>query len=135
MATNSSPATHRRLGVSHVRGIGAFGTKGCRSIISYDNGRPHQIQAGPRVTTAMRCWLVERDYDDKGLVRLVYATPGGDRRLVQERSAAMLGRVDVTAAVDVDADRLVPVDDPDTRDRYSAEVDRMQTRHEPDEPV
>ncbi len=83
----------------------------------------------------MRCWLVERDYDDKGLVRLVYATPAGDRRIVQERSAAMLSRTEVTAAIDADPDRLEPVTDEATRDRYRTEVDRMADRHDPDEAV
>ena len=99
-------------------------------IVEHTNYKP---QAGKWL--AMRCWLVERDYDDKGLVRLVYSTPAGDRRLVQERSAAMLGRTDVTAAIDVDQDRLEPVHDEDTRARYSTEVERMQARHDPDEPV
>lgn len=83
----------------------------------------------------MRCWLVERDYDDKGLVRLVYATPDGRRSVMQERSAAMLGRTDVTAAIDVDPGRLEPVDDAETRDRYAAEAGRMADRHDPEESV
>lgn len=83
----------------------------------------------------MRCWLVERDYDDKGLVRLVYATPDGERRVVKERSAAMLGRIDVTASIDVDPDRLEPVDDAVTQDRYVHEVDRMADRYNPHDPV
>lgn len=83
----------------------------------------------------MRCWLVERDYDDKGLVRLVYATPDGQRHVVKERSAAMLGRIDVTASIDVDPERLEPVDDEVTRDRYADEVDRMADRYDPDDPV
>lgn len=83
----------------------------------------------------MRCWLVERDYDDKGLVRLVYATPDGENHVVKERSAAMLGRIDVTASIDVDSERLEPVDDEVTRDRYADEVDRMADRYDPDDPV
>lgn len=82
----------------------------------------------------MECWLVERDYDDKGLVRLTYATPDGDRRLIRERSTRML-REGVTAAVEVDTARLDPVEDPATRDRYAQEVARMQDRHDPDDTV
>ena len=81
----------------------------------------------------MRCWLVERDYDDKGLVRLVYATPDGDRRLVSERSAAMLRDRGVTASMDVDPDRLEVVADEATRERYHEEVERVRGQHGPDE--
>lgn len=84
---------------------------------------------------AERAWLVEREYSDKGLVTLVYATPDGDRHLRMQRSATMLRRESVTAAVDVEADRLVPVDDPDDRERYAAEAARMEARHDPDDPV
>lgn len=83
----------------------------------------------------MQCWLVERDYDDKGLIRLVYATEDGARRLISERSPAMLRRDSVTAAIDVPSDRLEPVADPDTRDRYASAVSAVRARHDPDDPV
>jgi hypothetical protein len=81
----------------------------------------------------VRCWLVEREYDDRGLLRLVYATPGGSRHLRRERSAAIGG--EVTAAVEVEEDRLHPVEDGELRERYAAEVDRVRARHEPDDPI
>jgi len=80
-----------------------------------------------------RCWLVEREYDDRGLLRLAYATPDGSRHLRKERSAALGG--EVTAAVEVSEERLRPVDDEDRRDRYAAEVNRMRERHAPDEAI
>lgn len=83
----------------------------------------------------MRCWLVEREYDDKGLVRLVYATPDGSRRLVGERSANMLRVADVTAARDVDPEQLDDVDDEEQRERYAAEVDRVREDHGPDDSI
>jgi hypothetical protein len=83
---------------------------------------------------SVRCWLVERDYNDKGLVTLVYATPDGDRYVQQHRSSQMLSRNGVTAATDVPADRLEPVDD-DRRQRYAAEVDRLAGDHDPDDEV
>ena len=83
----------------------------------------------------MQCWLVEREYDDKGLVRLVYATPDGSRSVLLERSATMLSRGAVTAARDVEPDSLEPVDEPARRERYAAEVERMRGRHEPDDAV
>jgi hypothetical protein len=83
----------------------------------------------------MRCWLVEREFDDKGMVRLVYATPDGSRRLLRERSAAQLGRYEVTAATDVDEERLEPVEETDRRERYAGEADRMADRHDPGDNV
>ncbi|MFB6297671.1 MAG: hypothetical protein ABEH56_04050 [Salinirussus sp.] len=82
-----------------------------------------------------RLWLVERDYDDRGLVRLVYATPDGCSHLRKELSGAALRRSAVTAATTVDTDRLEPVDDPDTRERYAAEADRMRSSHAPGDEV
>jgi hypothetical protein len=81
-----------------------------------------------------RVWLVERDYDQKGLVRLVYATPDGDRHLTRELSRQMLQRTTVTAARVVSADRLEPTPGTD-RERYAAEAGRMADRHDPDDPV
>lgn len=81
----------------------------------------------------VRAWLVERDYDDRGLLGLVYATPDGERVLRQERSAALVD--EVTAAVEVEPDRLRPVDDEETRERYANEVSRMADRHEPDDAI
>lgn len=81
----------------------------------------------------VRVWLVERDYDDRGLLGLVYATPDGERVLRQERSAALVD--EVTAAVDVEPDRLRPVDDEATHERYADEASRMADRHDPDEAI
>lgn len=83
--------------------------------------------------TDTRAWLVERGYDDRGLITLVYATPDGERSLRREVSSALLDGV--TAAIDVDPDRLEPVDDADTRERYAHEAARMRERHDPDEAV
>jgi|GEM_PF-155809 hypothetical protein len=84
---------------------------------------------------AVRCWLVEREYTDKGLVTIVYATPDGERAAIMQRSSNMLARTDVTAARDVDPDELEPVDDPETRDRYAHEVERMRENNDPDDAI
>ena len=81
----------------------------------------------------MECWLVERTFDDKGLVRLVYATPDGSRAMLRERSAAHLEGV--TAATEIDGENLEPVEDPDRRERYAQETTRMADRHDPDDTV
>ncbi|MFC6716195.1 hypothetical protein ACFQGT_08200 [Natrialbaceae archaeon GCM10025810] len=82
----------------------------------------------------VRCWLVERDVDQRNLVTLVYATPDGTRYQQRERSPNALRQgVGVTAAVEVDEDDLEPVTDEETRERYAAEVDRTAAQYDPDE--
>ena len=83
-------------------------------------------------TGSIRVWLVEREFTDKGLVTLTYATPDGERKLVEQRASNRLR--DVTAAKDATPDQLGPTED-DERDRYSTEVDRMVDRHDPDDTV
>lgn len=82
-----------------------------------------------------RLWLVERDYNDKGLVTLVYATLDGEQCHHRNRSAQMLKRTGVTAAADIDTDSLQPVDEPALRDRYAHEATRMKDQHDPDDRV
>jgi hypothetical protein len=84
----------------------------------------------------VRLWLVERDYDDRNLITLVYATTDGERCLRKEQSATVMhqqGTV-VTAAVDADPDDLQPVGEGD-RDRYATEAARMAETCDPDEEV
>lgn len=85
------------------------------------------------VSESIRCWLVERSYDDKGMVNLVYATEDGDRSHHRQLAADRLVRTSVTAARDVDPDRLRPVEDAATRERYASEVDRVSASHDPDD--
>ena len=83
---------------------------------------------------SVRVWLVERDYDDRGVITLVYATTDGDRAHYRGQSATVMRQkgADVTAAVDVGDDDLEPIDDEETRERYAAEASRMADRHDPD---
>jgi hypothetical protein len=96
-----------------------------------DAGTPSDAGAAE----ATRCWLVEREYTDKGLVTLVYATPDGERAATMQRSSNMLASMDVTAARDVDPDILEPVTDTETRERYAHEVERTRDSHAPDDPI
>jgi hypothetical protein len=83
-----------------------------------------------------RLWLVERTYDDKGLISLAYATTDGESVRRMERAPIAVERSGgVTAAVDTDADTLESIDDDDLRERYAAEATRMSERHDPDETV
>lgn len=79
-----------------------------------------------------RVWLVYREYTDKGLLDLTYATPAGDRVLRKQRS---MNAGDPTAAVDVDVDDLDPVEDVEDRERYGQEASRMRDSHDPDDRV
>jgi hypothetical protein len=87
-------------------------------------------------TDDVRVWLVERSYDDRNLITLVYATPDGERALRKEMAATVLHQrgTRITAATDVDPAQLTAVDAED-RERYAAEVDRMRDRYDPDEEV
>lgn len=83
-----------------------------------------------------RVWLVERDYDDRDLITLVYATPAGDRALRKEQAASTIARGSaITAAREVEADRLEPVTDEETRARYADEAARVAANNDPDDPV
>ncbi|WP_435068022.1 hypothetical protein [Haloplanus sp. C73] len=83
-----------------------------------------------------RLWLVERTYDDKGLISLVYATTDGEWARQSERAPIAVERSGgVTAAVDVERTELTTVDDDDRRERYATEATRMAERHDPDERV
>jgi len=84
----------------------------------------------------VRCWLVERSsFGDERMVTLVYATPDGERHLTKQLSTNLLMRKRVTAATDVEPDRLVPVSDEDDRERYATEATRMAETHDPDDEV
>jgi hypothetical protein len=85
-------------------------------------------------TRRVRTWLVERDYDDRGLVSVVYATPDGERALRRELSARMLERNPTTAAREVPVADLEPVPEAD-RGRYRREAGRVRENHDPDEEI
>ncbi len=88
------------------------------------------------MTETVRCWLVERaSFGDERMVTLVYATPDGQRQLTKQLSTNLLMRTTVTAGKDVEPDRLAPVEDDETRERYAAEATRMADTHAPDEEV
>ena len=77
-------------------------------------------------------WLVRREYTDKGLITLEYATPDGSRSFVKQISPES---PDPTAAKTLDATELAPVEDPDEQARFASEAERMQERHDPDDTV
>ncbi|MFD1633227.1 hypothetical protein ACOZ4L_08535 [Haloplanus ruber] len=83
-----------------------------------------------------RLWLVERTYDDKGLIALVYATTDGEAvRRIERAPIAVERSGGVTAAVEAERDGLAPVEEASLRERYAAEARRMAENHDPDETV
>jgi hypothetical protein len=91
-------------------------------------------------TGTERVWMVERTFsaDSPHILVVVYATPDGRRYLRKERAFTRVGNdpaPTVTAAIDVDEERLVPVEDTSLRERYVTEAERMRDRHEPGDAV
>jgi hypothetical protein len=86
--------------------------------------------------STVQCWLVERSFDDRNLVTIVYATPDGERYQQRERSTTALQTGSpVTAATEIPASELETVSDAETRERYAAEAERTAEEYEPDEPI
>lgn len=83
-----------------------------------------------------RVWLVERSYGtDEDLVTLVYATTDGERHLRKQLSHHLLTRQTVTAARTVQVEKLEPVTEHETRQRYAEEATRMADESSPGEEV
>lgn len=80
----------------------------------------------------VECWLVRREYTDKGLITLEYATPDGTLSFVKQISP---NAPDPTAARDVEDSDLQPVEDLDRQERFRAEVQRMQESNDPEDIV
>lgn len=80
----------------------------------------------------VQCWLVRREYTDKGLITLEYATPDGERSFVKQISP---NSPDPTAAITLEAAELDPVGDPEQQIRFEGEAARMQERHDPGDTV
>lgn len=91
------------------------------------------------MTTHVRVWLVERTFsdDEQNIIILEYATRDGERYLRKERALTSFSSPSqsTSAALDVSPDRLAPVVDPATRDRYATEATRMAAEHDPDDTI
>jgi hypothetical protein len=84
----------------------------------------------------IRVWMVERGYTNRDLITLVYATPDGERAMRKERAAATMGGGSgVSAAREIDPDRLEPVTEEETIERYRQEAERTIENYEPDETI
>ncbi len=80
-------------------------------------------------------WLVDRQFDSKGLVRLTYATEDGERVHTKELAERRLVTGNgITAGRDVDETALGEAPD-DEVDRFAAEASRMASEHDPDDVV
>lgn len=86
----------------------------------------------------VRVWLVERTYsdDEQNMIILTYATPDGERYFRKERALTSFTDVrDTTAALEVARSNLGGVQDPDERERYATEAQRMAEEHEADDVI
>jgi len=86
------------------------------------------------MSDTIRMWLVERTYsdDEQNMVILTYATRDGERYFRKDRALTSFSDVrDTTAAVDADPANVGRVDDPDDRERYATEAERMAAAHAP----
>ena len=83
----------------------------------------------------MRLWLVAREYDTRQTVTLAYATVDGRRVYTRQASVELLQRSPVTAAIDRERAETEPVEDPELRERYAAEAERMAGDHDPDDEI
>lgn len=80
-------------------------------------------------------WLVDRQFDSKGLVRLTYTTEDGKRMHTKELAEQRLVTGDgITAGRDVDEDALgeSPTDE---IERFATEASRMAAEHDLDDVV
>jgi hypothetical protein len=89
--------------------------------------------------SGVRVWLVERTYsdDEQNLIILTYATTDGKQYFRKERALTSFtgDSRDTTAAVDADPDNIGSVDDPDLREQYASEAQRMENEHDPDNTI
>ena len=88
------------------------------------------------MTETVECWLVERSFDDRNLVTIIYATPDGSRYQQRERSGTSLRTGStVTAGAEIAESELEAVTDDATRERYASEATRTADQYEFDEPI
>ena len=84
----------------------------------------------------IRTWLVERTYsdDEQNLIILTYATTDGQQYFRKERAlTSFTDARDTTAAVEAEPNNLGSVDDPELREQYATEAQRMADGHDPDD--
>lgn len=83
-------------------------------------------------------WLVERTYsdDEQNLIILTYATPDGQRYYRKERALTTSSDTRETlAAVTVSPSNLGEVTDPEKRERFATEAQRMASAHDPEDTI
>lgn len=87
----------------------------------------------------VRLWLVERTYsdDEQNIVILIYATTDGRRYHRKERALPTFtgSHRETPASMTQPPDQLGEVSDPELRERYAREANRMAASHGPTDPV
>ncbi|WP_058983447.1 hypothetical protein [Halobacterium sp. CBA1132] len=75
-------------------------------------------------------------HGEQNIIILTYATPDGERYFRKERALTSFSDVrDTTAAVEADPGNLGQTGDPDLKEQYAAEAQRMQDVHDPDDVI
>ncbi len=74
-------------------------------------------------------WLVDRQFDSKGLVRLTYATEDGERVHTKELAERRLVMGDGVAAGREVEESALGETDPAEVERFAAEASRMAAKH------
>lgn len=83
---------------------------------------------------SVQVWLVERTYsdDEQNLIVLTYATPDGEQYFRKERALTSFSdHRETTAAVEAEPNNLGTVEEPDLREQYAVEAQRMADIHDP----
>jgi hypothetical protein len=92
----------------------------------------------PEPDDSVRVWLVERTFsdDEQNIIVHIYATPDGTQYYREERAITSVSNArETTAAVDVSPHNLGTVEEPDTRERYATEAERMRDEYAPDDVI
>lgn len=95
------------------------------------------VETGAESDEQTRVWLVERTYgdDELNIVILVYADATGERYFRKERALTSFSDVRETpVSLTVPSDELGTTD-PEDRDRYATEAERMADAHDPDDTI
>jgi hypothetical protein len=83
----------------------------------------------------MRLWLVERSFDTRNTVTIIYATTDGEYSYRKQATLDLLARSPASAAVERERDRVTAVEDEETRERYAQEATRMADEYDPDDEI
>lgn len=86
------------------------------------------------MTSTVRCWLVDRSFDDGRIITTTYATSTGEEIVTRQRAIAH-SDAGVPVSIEVSRSALSPVTDEAEQQRYLSEVKRVRGEYDADETV